>query len=75
MTRGVYVAILLLLVAIYLRSAIDIRVRCSSVFWYPLALLLFNYILWRATILTYVRRGIRWRDTFYSLAELKANKV
>lgn len=75
LTRGIYVAILLLLVMTFLRAAAEIGVRYSSVFWYPLVLLLFNYILWRATILTYVRGGIRWRDTFYPLADLKANKV
>ena len=74
-TRWIYAAILLLLVMTFLRAATEIGARYSSVFWYPLVLLLFNYILWRATILTYVRGGIRWRDTFYPLADLKANKV
>ena len=36
---------------------------------------LFMYIQWRAMLLTYWRNGIRWRDTHYPLAELKANKV
>ena len=75
LTRGIYAGILLLLVMIFLRAAKEIGARYSSVFWYPVVLLLFNYILWRATILTYVRGGIRWRDTFYPLADLKANKV
>ena len=74
-TRWLYGAILILLVTIFLKGASEIGVRYSSVFWYPVAVLLFNYILWRATILTYVRGGIRWRDTFYPLADLKANKV
>ena len=47
--------------------------------WYglgfPLATLLFLYILWRATLLTLWRDGIDWRGTHYSLAELKANKL
>ena len=74
-TRWIYVAIVLVSLAVFLRGAIEIRVHLSCVCWYPVVLLLFNYILWRATILTYVQRGIRWRDTFYPLAELKANKV
>ena len=42
---------------------------------FPLATLLFLYILWRATILTLWNGGIVWRGTRYPLAELKANKV
>jgi len=42
---------------------------------FPLATLLFVYILWRATILTLWNGGIVWRGTRYPLAELKANKV
>ncbi len=41
----------------------------------PLAVVLLIYIQWRAMLLTYINGGIRWRDTHYSLAELKANKV
>ena len=74
-TRWLYGATLLLLLIMFLKGASEIGVRYSSIFWYPVAVLLFYYILWRATILTYVRGGIRWRDTFYPLADLKANKV
>ena len=42
---------------------------------FPLATLLFLYILWRATLLTLWRGGIDWRGTHYPLAELRANKV
>ncbi len=42
---------------------------------FPLATLLFLYILWRAMLLTLWRDGIDWRGTHYSLAELKANKL
>ncbi len=41
----------------------------------PVGILLLIYIQWRATILTYVYRGIRWRGTHYSLSELKSNKI
>ena len=47
--------------------------------WYsigfPLGVLMFIYILWRAMILNIRNDGITWRGTHYSLAELKANKV
>lgn len=42
---------------------------------FPLASLLFLYILWRATLLTLWNDGIDWRGTHYDLASLKANKV
>jgi glycosyltransferase involved in cell wall biosynthesis len=42
---------------------------------FPLATLLFIYIMWRAMVTTILNNGINWRGTHYSLAELKANKV
>ncbi len=39
---------------------------------FPLVVLIFLYVQWRATALTLLRGGIRWRGTFYSLAELRA---
>lgn len=42
---------------------------------FPLTAILFQYIVWNATIKTWLRDGINWRDTHYSLAELRANKV
>jgi hypothetical protein len=37
----------------------------------PIGILLFLWVLNRSVILTLYRRGIYWRDTFYSLDELK----
>lgn len=42
---------------------------------FPVATLLFNYIVWRATLTTLRNDGIDWRGTHYPLAELKANKI
>lgn len=42
---------------------------------FPAATLLFNYIVWRATLTTIKNDGIDWRGTHYPLAELKANKI
>lgn len=42
---------------------------------FPLAALLFLYILTRASALTLLRGGIRWRGTYYALDELRANRV
>ena len=47
--------------------------------WYiigfPLAVLLFVYILLKSMVITLYKDGITWRDTHYSLAELRGNKV
>ncbi len=42
---------------------------------FPISVTILNVIQWRAMILTFYRGGIRWRDTHYSLAELRSNKV
>jgi len=42
---------------------------------FPVTALLFQYIIWRATLKTLWNNGIDWRGTHYSLPELKANKV
>lgn len=41
----------------------------------PVAALIFEYAIIRAVVLTYKQGGIRWRDTFYSLRELKSNRL
>ena len=41
----------------------------------PVTALLFQYIIWRATLKTLVNDGIDWRGTHYSLPELKANRI
>ncbi len=53
------------------RLALPLR----SAFLFPLAVLLFLFVQWRATWLTLWQQGIRWRETFYPLSELKANRV
>lgn len=42
---------------------------------YPAMTILFVYILLRTMLLNLIEGGIRWRGTFYPLAELKKNKV
>ncbi|MGE0439284.1 MAG: glycosyltransferase family 2 protein [Gemmatimonadales bacterium] len=41
----------------------------------PAAVLLFVVVLWRTMVVNLVSGGIRWRDTFYPLRALKANRV
>jgi cellulose synthase/poly-beta-1,6-N-acetylglucosamine synthase-like glycosyltransferase len=42
---------------------------------FPIATLLFLYILWRSALTILWNGGIDWRGTRYALADLKANKV
>lgn len=56
-------------------AAVELRLQWWLGLLLPLGGLLILYILWRAALLTLCRRGIRWRDTRYSLHELRANRV
>ena len=69
---GGSVAILLLA---SLGAAHRLQLPRRSAFLFPFAVLLLLFVQWRATWLTLRQQGIRWRDTFYPLAELKANRV
>lgn len=42
---------------------------------FPISTCLFIYIMWRAMLTAIFNNGITWRDTHYSLAQLKVNKV
>jgi glycosyltransferase involved in cell wall biosynthesis len=42
---------------------------------YPIAVLLFTFIVMRTMIKNLADGGITWRDTFYSLDELRGNRV
>ena len=74
-TRYLYLATILVLLGHSLRTAIQMKQSIWSAMLFPLAVVLMIFIQWRAMILTFWNRGIRWRDTYYSLAQLKSNKV
>ena len=74
-TRWLNLASVLTLVALCWINAPLAGVRRWHGVGFPLATLLFLYILWRAMLLTLWRGGIDWRGTHYPLAELRANKV
>lgn len=61
----------LLLHAVVAREA---RLPVLAVPLYPAVYLLFAWIVVRATLLTLIRGGIVWRDTFYPLTELRKNR-
>lgn len=49
--------------------------RYVYVLVYPLAAILFAYVMWRSAWLALSTGHITWRDTAYSLAELRRNRV
>ncbi len=68
-------AVILLSLILYADCARFHHSRVWYAIGYPVATLLFAVIMMRTMILNLVQGGIYWRGTFYSLKELKANKV
>ncbi len=75
LARWIYLAVILLMIGLNMIWARKVGVRALSAICLPLTVLLCIYILIRNTFLTYWRGGIQWRDTHYSLRELRANKI
>jgi glycosyltransferase involved in cell wall biosynthesis len=48
-------------------------IRAAYVVLFPVAVCLILYALVRSMLVTLLRRGVVWRDTFYPLAELRKN--
>lgn len=49
--------------------------RTAYVLAFPLAALLFTYVVWRSALLAVVRGRVEWRGTEYSLSKMRANRV
>jgi hypothetical protein len=71
-TQLIYAASVILLVLIFW---IVNRTRLGYVVAYPLAALLFTYIMWRSALLAVSRKTVIWRGTAYSLEEMRRNRV
>lgn len=69
------IAIVLIMLALWVETARGQSLSRWHGIGYPIGILMFIYILWRAMILNIRNDGIIWRGTHYSLAELKANKI
>ena len=74
-TQGIYLATVFLILAVVADCARFHHSRPWYAFGYPLTSALFVYILSRTMLLNLVQGGIYWRGTFYSLKELKTNRV
>jgi hypothetical protein len=73
--RGIYLATVGIIVLIFVDSARFHHARAWHVLGFPVATGLFVVILLRTMLLNLLQGGIYWRGTFYSLRELKANRV
>ena len=74
-TRGIYLATVVLLLAVVADSTRFHNSRPWYAIGYPLTSALFVYILMRTMLLNLMQGGIYWRGTFYSLKELRQNRV
>lgn len=73
--RAVYLAVAALMIALYAASTRGSGTHPLTAVAFPFGTLLFVFILVRSAALALARGGIRWRDTHYPLAELRANRV
>jgi cellulose synthase/poly-beta-1,6-N-acetylglucosamine synthase-like glycosyltransferase len=71
----VNIGVLFVIFCIYLVLAGSNKVSIFYFFTYPLACVIIVYLMLRAIFLTLTKGGIDWRGTFYSLKELKSNKI
>jgi glycosyltransferase involved in cell wall biosynthesis len=74
-TRWLYLAVVGALLLSCCEMARNGKIRLSCSLGFPLGVMMFVFIQWRTMLVNLYLGGIRWRGTFYSLAELKANKV
>lgn len=74
-TQALYVAAVTIMLAIYVGSTRGSGTRPWLAPLFPIGSLLLVYILLRSATLAVRNGGIRWRDTFYSLDELRRNRV
>lgn len=75
MTWGVYAAIVAIISLISADSARFHGFSAWSALWFPCTAGLFTFIIIRSLACNLIKGGITWRGTFYSLAELRKNRV
>ncbi len=74
-TQALYAGVVLLLTLLFADCAAFHNSRRWYSVGFPLCTTLFVWILLRTMTLNLLQGGITWRGTFYSLKELKSNKV
>jgi glycosyltransferase involved in cell wall biosynthesis len=73
--RWVYLAVCLILWFLAWGAAKAVNAHATTALAFPLMCAMLVYIQLRSMLLTLINGGIRWRDTHYPLAELKANRI
>jgi len=73
--RGIYIATVTLTFLAYADSTRFHNSKAWYVIGYPITSALLVYIMLRTMLLNLFQGGIYWRGTFYSLIELKANRI
>lgn len=71
----VYFAQCVLLLTLAASTTVVIGVPRYCCLFHPITMSLIGFIMWRTMILTFRNNGIHWRGTYYSLNELRANRV
>ena len=74
-TRLLNLAAVMMAILFYAINAPAVGARREHGVLFPVAVLMFVFLLWNSMLRTLINGGINWRDTHYSLAELRANKV
>ena len=74
-TRALFAVAVAVEWGLYAGAAREQRVSPLYGAGFPLASLLFLYVIWKAALVTLWNGGIEWRGTRYSLRELRANRV
>lgn len=75
LTWWAYLLITLLMQLLCLDHVLLYRLNPLTGLFFPLSTLLMIYVILRATVLTLLHNGIRWRGTYYPLSVLKANRI
>lgn len=74
-TRWLYAGVVALLTALLAHAARRHGANPWHALGFPLAALLFCWVVLRTMLLNLAQGGIRWRGTFYPLDQLKKNRV
>jgi glycosyltransferase involved in cell wall biosynthesis len=74
LTRWLNLACVVILVLLTGRVSSGNGGRWTDGILFPLVTVLFLYMIWRSAAMAILRGGVRWRETFYPLKELRSNR-
>ena len=55
--------------------ALRLKINPVCALFLPWIVVVFVFTIIRATVLFYIRGGIKWRDTLYTREQLKSNRI